>query len=209
MEWLQKSEIVIAVISSATAVAVAAITAKKTVEPVKRQVEKALNTTLSTSAVLREWEAARLTVEELLRETEIDRFYVFQALSDAGGEAYATYLCQIRTDGHVPVDYVRYPLDRDYMSRLGRTFKTGAIDFTVAKVPETDIERLYSAEGVKSSTWCKIVEDKTIDGKIDVYVYCSMSSTTQDRICKDTKAECKIVAARIASVFNTINDLKR
>jgi len=153
---------------------------------------------LSFPDFVEEWEEIHRDMLCLMDETCIDRFLILRAWNGYLEPRWTTAMFQMRTEGHSPVAYVHFELDRDYVERL-REITQGSHAYLVTNdLPHSSALRsVYDQEGVTAAFIAQLI---TLDGPIKgtkAQTYCSFATHSPDGIDVNTQTRCRILVSRM------------
>lgn len=155
---------------------------------------------LSFTSFITEWDQTYKELEYLLENTEIDRFMILRAWNGSLSPKWTTAIFQIRTGNQLPVSYVHYELDHDYVGRLKEVIAEKQHEIVVDEINASGIKEVYESEGVLSSCWYLLGTEK-LDKDSSAITYCTFSSLSKKKITKATKTRCKVIADRMSGVL--------
>lgn len=159
--------------------------------------------TLSFAAFLADWNDVAKEMSHLIATSEIDRILVLKAWNGSLDPKWTTAVYQMRDVGQEPRQYIHFELDPDYVDRLRQIVSRHSIAFTVAKIADSFIKRVYDGEGVRSSYWAHIAS-QSIPGRNAVAInYASFSSHSADEISEDTQTRCMLIVNRLKGLAAT------
>jgi len=143
------------------------------------------------------WDQTVRDIQELMEETNVDRFLLLRALNGKDDPRYTNAVLQIRERGQHVIQYLGVVLDIDYVGRLKEVESNGSAYYVVSDMPPCVIRSIYEAEGVKAAEWCFIHRENYDDSRA-VITYCSFATHSTEGFDDATRALCKLRADRIA-----------
>jgi hypothetical protein len=161
-----------------------------------------------------EWGEIGRELVSLIEETEVDRFMILRAWNGYLEPRWTTAVYQLRAAEQAPIAYVHFELDQDYVHRVKQMATGGPIHMVTAELPESEIKRVYQAEGVTASMWAHLDTFETSDGKARAVAYCSFATHLDTLLTEKTMTRCRIMVGRmkgLATSFDhnpTVGNLK-
>lgn len=144
-----------------------------------------------------EWGEIGAELIKLMEETTIDRFMVLRAWNGHLEPRWTTAVYQLRAAGQAPVAYIHFELDQDYISRVQKIVQEGPQLMVTAKLPHSEIKRVYKAEGVTASMWAHLDTFQSSDGVSKALAYCSFGTHSHELIDDATQTRCRILVGRL------------
>lgn len=154
---------------------------------------------LDFSTIISDWAHIHADVMMLIEDTVIDRFLILRAWNGTNAPRWTSAVIQIRAEGQMPVPYVHFELDTDYVERLRETAQGGVKYYVTDDMRPSEIKSVYEAEGVKASIWSVLGKKDGGDGTQAV-TYCSFATHSDELIDDTTRTRCKILADRLRGV---------
>jgi hypothetical protein len=152
---------------------------------------------LSLTDFLGEWGEIHHELEDLMKNSEVDRFLILRAWNGLASPRWTTAVFQYRIGSHKPESYIHFELDADYVERLKQVVHSGSISFTTSEISDSAIKDVYAMEGVKSSAWFLIDKSAGPVAGSAAISYCSFASHSEDRIKPETMTRCRMVVGRL------------
>lgn len=142
---------------------------------------------------LHKWSDTEALVEQLLLDTEVDRFLILRCWNGERDPKWTTAIYQFRVGDTERFAYISVDLDADYVERLADMHTRGYHCIEVEGIPESLIKRIYNSEGVKHSVWFPIASTRLDSSSAVAHTYCSFASHDK-RISKGTIQKCQNLA---------------
>lgn len=152
---------------------------------------------LSFSSYLEEWSVIEAEARRILEETVVDRFMILRAWNGTHDPRWTTAVYQMRLAGQEPVQYVHFELDEDYQTRLREISARNYIHFMVNDIPDSNIRRIYEAEGVTNSAWFLIDEQKPEGTDAKAITYCSFATHKDEPMPEEVLTRCQVLVGRL------------
>ena len=144
-------------------------------------------------------------IDNLVKETEIDRFLMLTAINGMKKIKKTTAYFQRREEGQKEYKYEDVKIDDNYRSLLKITIEVGYTYFLVSDLPhDALIKRIYEMEGVKASMWILIDINYNDDGTVAV-TYASLSTHKDGGICEETKTRILVSRDMIAATAKMLS----
>lgn len=157
---------------------------------------------LDFAAFITEWGDTMQDLEELMRDTVIDRFLILRAWNGYMEPRWTTAVLQVRQGNQKLISYVHYELDTDYIDRLRHICSSGRSKFRTNELPETAaIRKIYELEGIKSAIWYMLDQSVIPGSDSRAITYCSFAALTDD-ITDDVITRCSIVVGRMKGIVH-------
>ena len=122
------TQVIVASIGAAGAVAVAMIGKTRLAQRQLRQAENELlfqRESLTFPEFVGEWAETHTDLIQLLEDTNVDRFMIFRAWNGILEPRWTTSVYQLRAGEQEPLAYIHFELDSDYVERLRATVGRG------------------------------------------------------------------------------------
>ncbi len=176
------------------------LTSKKQLQQAELEM-KVQSEALDFGQFFQDWNFIQHEINQLMEETNIDRFLMFRAWNGARDPRWTTAVYQLRQGEQKPISYVHFELDNDYKHRLSDMIDSKKIYFEVKDLPDSAIRSVYLAEGVSSAVWCHLDSTKPKDVSGKAITYCSFASHDPHLIDENTQTRCKILADRMKAII--------
>jgi len=158
---------------------------------------------LDFSSFMEEWSDVVSELDNLMENTNIDRFLILRAWNGVLSPRWTTAVLQVRQGQQEPISYVHYELDSDYILRLQEISRTGKIRFDVDALPDdVGIKQIYQAEGVSASAWFHIEDRDLPNSESRAVTYCSFAAH-EGSISDATFLRCTLLAGRLKGAANS------
>jgi hypothetical protein len=144
-----------------------------------------------------EWDEIHSDLAKLMAETPIDRVLIFRAWNGHLEPRWTTAVFQMRTNGRMPVSYVHFELDEDYVRRLRDIAQRGPTALRTSELAPSKIKSLYEMEGVTASLWAHLDTFETTDGEGKAVAYCSFAASHGEALDDPTIARCGVIISRL------------
>jgi hypothetical protein len=144
-----------------------------------------------------EWGEIGQDLIRLMEETSIDRFMILRAWNGHLEPRWTTAVYQLRSAGQAPVAYIHFELDQDYVARVQAIAQKGSQMLVTSKLPNSEIRRVYQAEGVTASMWFYLDAFESNDGVSKALAYCSFATHDTELIDEKTQTRCRILVGRL------------
>ncbi|MDX1496951.1 MAG: hypothetical protein R3352_05300 [Salinisphaeraceae bacterium] len=159
---------------------------------------------LDFGAFVEEWGETYQEIDRLMDSTTIDRFLILRAWNGHLSPRWTTAVFQMRKGMQMPVSYVHFELDTDYVSRLKEISVRNVIAFNVDEIPEDSaIRAVYEAEKVTAAVWVHIMSEEVPGTDTVAHTYASFATRAPEKINKDTVTKCSVVAGRLRGIAST------
>jgi hypothetical protein len=159
-----------------------------------------------------EWGEIGQELIKLLEETEIDRFMIFRAWNGHLEPRWTTAVYQLRSAGQAPIAYVHFELDEDYVNRVKKIAQGGPLVMVTDSLPDSEIKKVYEAEGVTASLWAHLDTFETTDRISKAVAYCSFATHAPSLISNSTMTRCRVLTGRLkglATAFDRNRDISQ
>jgi len=160
---------------------------------------------LSFPEFVEEWDEIGRELIGLINETEIDRFMILRAWNGYLEPRWTTAVYQLRSAGQAPVAYVHFELDEDYIHRVKQIAKGGPISMVTAELPDSEIKKVYIAEGVTASMWAHLDTFETTDGRSRAVAYCSFATHLDSLLTDKTMTRCRVLVGRLKGLARSFD----
>lgn len=144
-------------------------------------------------------------LDDLMLNTNIDRFMILRAWNGELTPRWTTAVFQVREGTQKPIAYVHFELDNDYVERLKEIAVKKSIVFNVCDIPPSAIKSVYESEEVKASMWYHIGTNELEGSKSKAVTYCSFSTQCEEGINDITATKCGIIASRLKGFSLSFN----
>jgi len=144
-----------------------------------------------------EWDDINKQLVDLFMETEIDRFMILRAWNGQLEPRWTTAVYQLRETDQAPIAYVHWELDQAYQEAIRNIMAGRPMYFVVGEMTDSEISRVYRAEGVTASYWVHLDSFNTLDNTGRAEVYCSFATHDPELISENTQTKCRIIANRL------------
>jgi hypothetical protein len=153
---------------------------------------------LSFPEFVEEWHEISHDILLLMSETVVDRFLVLRAWNGHMEPRWTTALFQLRTDGQMPVAYVHFELDTDYVNRLREvTQKNNVYLVTKDLPPDSALAEVYRSEGVTASLVSHLASQQGPNPNAKAHTYCTFATHNEALMDENTRTRCKVLASRM------------
>lgn len=203
---LATSDILVAAISSAATVLAAIVVGWFSVRKVKAEAMQAklemafARAALDFGQFVEEWDGTHQEVLSLLRETGVDRFLLLRAWNGSESPRWTTAVLQMRLEGQIPVSYVHFELDQDYVARLRELSIRNTVYFRADQLPEDSaISQIYRSEGITGAVWSMIDRREGPCGSAAV-TYCSFATHAEAGLSDTDITRCRILSGRLKGI---------
>jgi hypothetical protein len=153
---------------------------------------------LSFPEFVEEWTDIQQALLDLMENTSVDRFLILRAWNGHLEPRWTTAMYQMRTGMQVPVAYIHFELDKDYVNMLREITHGHIAVIRTADLPSDSILReVYDLEKITSAVVAQIV---TLEGPVKgtkAQTYCSFATHSTDGMSPEDIVACKVLVGRL------------
>lgn len=194
------TQVIVAAIGAASAVAVAMIGKTRLAQFKLKQAENELvfqRESLTFPEFVGAWAETHTDLIQLLEHTNVDRFMIFRAWNGVLEPRWTTSVYQLRTGEQEPLAYIHFELDADYVEKLRATVSKGHLYMDVQLLEDSAIKKVYEQENVTGSYWSHLDSLILSDGSSQAITYCSFATHVEGGLTEEDMTRCRIVASRL------------
>ncbi len=162
---------------------------------------------LSFPEFVEEWHEISHDILALMDETVVDRFLVLRAWNGHMEPRWTTAMFQLRVDGQMPVAYVHFELDIDYVGRLREVSIKNNVYLVTADLPlDSALSEVYRAEGVTAAVISHLATQQGPSTASRAHTYCSFATHQPELMNEATRTRCKVLASRMKGFATSFDE---